>query len=203
MVKGYKSEPIKVESSVPQGTVLAPLLFLILISDIDKGTLHSVISSFADDTRIGKKIATVEDTVLLQEDIDKVFNWAEENNMEFNEEKFQLIRYGTCEDMKRQTTYKTKSGEKIEQTNEVKDHGVTMNHNLDFESHHQVKINEVRRLSVWILRVFKTREQLPTLTLYTALILPRIKYCCIFTSPSNFGDIYDIESIQRTFTAKI
>ena len=46
-----------------------------------------------------RKRLSVEDTVLLQKDINKVFNWAEENNMEFDEEKFQLIRYGTCEDI--------------------------------------------------------------------------------------------------------
>ena len=134
-------------SSVPQGTVLAPLLFLILISDIDKNVLHSFVSSFADDTRIGKEISSAEDTHLLQEDIDHVFTWAEDNNMEFNEEKFQLIRYGTNKDIKTQTKYETKSGKEIEQSNDVKDLGVFMSDDLSFESHHQRKINEARRLS--------------------------------------------------------
>ena len=51
-VNGFKSQTSKVISSVPQETVLAPLLFLILISDIDKKTRHSNVSSFADDTKI-------------------------------------------------------------------------------------------------------------------------------------------------------
>ena len=53
------------------------------------------------------------------------------------------------------------------------------------------------------MRVFKTREQLPMLTLYKSLILPRIEYCCILTSPFKSGEISDIESIQRSFTAQI
>ena len=36
-------------STVPQGTVLRPLLFLILMSDIDIGVLNAKVVSFADD----------------------------------------------------------------------------------------------------------------------------------------------------------
>ena len=78
-----------------------------------------------------------------------------------------------------------------------------MSDDLSFESHHQRKINEARRLSGWVLRVFKTREQLPMLTLFKSLILPRIEYCCILTSPFKAGEISDIEGIQRSFTAQI
>ena len=41
------------------------------------------------------------------------------------------------------------------------------------------------------------------LTLFKSLILPRLEYCCILTSPSKAGEICDLESIQRSFTAKI
>ena len=71
--------------------------------------------------------------------------------MEFNEDKFQLIRYGTNKDIKMQTKYETKSGKEIEQSNDVKDLGVFMSYDLSFESHHQRKIDEAPRLSGWIL----------------------------------------------------
>lgn len=59
------SKASKVKSAAPQGNVLAPLLFLIHIFDIDANTNHSV-SSFVGDTRIMLKVSSVEDTEKLQ-----------------------------------------------------------------------------------------------------------------------------------------
>ena len=41
--------------------------------------------------RIWKSIMTENDVHLLQEDIDKVYNWARENNMQFNNNKFEVF----------------------------------------------------------------------------------------------------------------
>ena len=59
-------------SGVPQGTVLGPLLFLILFIDI--GVLNAKVVSFADDTRLYSKISYVEDCDLLQSDLNCVYN---------------------------------------------------------------------------------------------------------------------------------
>ena len=46
-------------SGVPQGTVLGPLLFLIMLADINKDISESNLISFADDTQIYSKINDV------------------------------------------------------------------------------------------------------------------------------------------------
>ena len=56
-------------SGVPQGTILGPLLFLIMIADITKDVSESNLISFADDTRIYTKIHDVSDCNQLQQDL--------------------------------------------------------------------------------------------------------------------------------------
>ncbi len=55
---------VAITSGIPQGSVLGPLLYIIYINDIGSG-VTSNISKFADDTRIGRTIRTVEDARAL------------------------------------------------------------------------------------------------------------------------------------------
>ena len=82
-------------SGVPQGTVLGPVLFLILMSDIDKDISESKVVSFADDTRIYHQIDSDDSTNQLQTDLNKMYNWSVTNNMLFNASKFQSICYSS------------------------------------------------------------------------------------------------------------
>ena len=71
--------------------MLGPLLFLVSIGDIDKDITSTFVSSFADDTRVAKGISSVEDVETLQLDLQSIYEWAEENNMEFNFQIFETL----------------------------------------------------------------------------------------------------------------
>jgi len=77
-------------SSVPQGTIRGPILFLILIGGINDNTC-SHISFFADDTRVCLAITNEEDIKTLQNDLLTIYKWQKINNMQFNENKFELL----------------------------------------------------------------------------------------------------------------
>ena len=68
-------------SGVPHGTVLGPLLFLIMISDIDKDVSASKLVSFEDDTRLYSGVGDVADCDKLQLDLNAVYDWASSNNI--------------------------------------------------------------------------------------------------------------------------
>lgn len=55
IINGTKSDYVTVTSGVPQGTILAPLLFIVFINDI---SLDAVIFSYVDDTKIFLKALT-------------------------------------------------------------------------------------------------------------------------------------------------
>ena len=84
-VNGTTSSEAQVRSGVPQGTVLGLLLFIIHISDINtKYIANSTVSCFADGTRILLGIKDEEDTQMLQNNVHKLYKWADTNNMKFN-----------------------------------------------------------------------------------------------------------------------
>ena len=68
-VQGHLSDPSEVVSGV-----LGPLLFLIMIEDIDRGLKDSRATSFADDTRVKRKIKIEKDVALLQEDLNHLLD---------------------------------------------------------------------------------------------------------------------------------
>ena len=64
-----------------------------MINDIDEN-IESKISLFCDDTRVTKHVENKIDVEELQIDLDKLYEWQEDNNMLFNESKFEMLRYG-------------------------------------------------------------------------------------------------------------
>ena len=94
-VDGVFSSLSKVVSGVPQGTVTAPVLFLLMISDIARGVSpDTAVSSFVDDTRVKRAISDeVVDCSALQTDIEAIYSWAEDVGLQFNSKKFECVRH--------------------------------------------------------------------------------------------------------------
>lgn len=203
LVNKGRSKPSEVLSGVPQGSVLGPLLFLILLGDIDKGVTRSFLSSFADDTRVLSHILRTEDTDSFQQDLNTVYTWTEDNNMQLNGDKFECIRYGTIRDLQTDIQYKSSSGSNIEEKDHLRDLGVTMSNTGQFKEHIHHITTEAKKQCSWILRTFCSREKSLMLTLWKSLIQSRLEYCSQLWCPLQTGDIQSIEMVQRSFVRKI
>ena len=58
-----------------QGSVLGPLLFLIYINDLDN-SIVSKISKFVDDTKLCRSSRHPDEVLELQEDLNRLVDWA-------------------------------------------------------------------------------------------------------------------------------
>ena len=199
-IEGVESQPIDVISGVPQGTVLGPLLFLIHIGDIDQELQHSKASTFADDTKVMKVVDSPQDAENLQLDLDRIYRWADTNNMQLNGDKFRHLRYGEAPGA---ISYKTQTGNSIEQVSEVVDLGVVMEDSGKFDNQVRTVAQKGKRNAGWALRVFQTRQEGPMLILLKTLVLSMVEYCSALWSPQKLGLIREIENVQRAFTRRI
>ena len=202
IANGTKSKEGEVRAGVPQGTVLAALLFIIMIADIDEKVKESIVRCFADDTKVSKKIENEEDKQKLQEDLDIIYKWAEENLMFFNTDKFEQLTYGETKNIEIDS-YKNSSKESIDRKFNVKDLGIITNNKMTFREHIQSVVLSCRRISGMIMRTFHSREPELMLRIFNTYIRSKIEYCCSVWSPSLQKEINELERIQKTFTSKI
>ena len=211
LVDGEQSFWEVVISSVVQGSVLGPVLFIFYVLDL-KDCLSSADSmSFADDTKLIQIIQTLLDQVELQKDIENVSEWSSNNNMRLHEKKFQLMNYslGRSKLLRElpfsaeTLCYVTTGGTVVEPETHVKDLGVWLSADGTWTYHINDIVRRANKIAGWILSVFKCRSQEVMLTLYKALVRPILEYCCLVWSPNKIADIQALENVQRSFLRKI
>ena len=213
VVEGRKSSYSAVTSGVPQGTVLGPVLFLVLISDIDKGTSADTrVRSFADDTRASRPIKTSDDSKQLQADLRIIYSWAERVNMQFNGDKFEVMRAWPETknwtnilpfSFRNEFTYEDSNGGHIQEKDHIKDLGIMLSCDLTFTEHISKTVKSCTKLAGWIFRTFRTRSPSIMLTVWKSMVQSRFDYCSQLWSPSNAAEIQQLEDVQRSFTSRI
>ena len=90
VVDGCCSDSTNVDSGVPQGTVLGPLLFLCYINDLPDSAISQV-RLFADDCLLYREINTFQDHITLQQDLKNLESWADTWGMHLNATKCYIL----------------------------------------------------------------------------------------------------------------
>jgi len=97
-LNGAESDWADVLSSVVQGSVLGPILFLIYINDIDAALVENdndiYISKFADDTKVGREVNNANDAAKLQICIDNLVQWCRDWGMSLHPDKCVVLHFG-------------------------------------------------------------------------------------------------------------
>ena len=192
------SEWGNVTSGVPQGSVLGPLLFIIYINDLESG-ISSDISKFADDTKIGKKVTNVDDARMLQEDLDRLYEWSEKWQMQFNVDKCSIMSVGRSNGP---VDYKINDNN-LGRSYSERDLGVQVSSNLRPREQCNAARNRANRILGFISRCVTNRSSEVILRLYLALVRPHLDYAAQFWSPYYRKDINSLEAVQRRMTKMI
>ena len=203
LVDKVKSSSSVIVSGIPQGSVLAPILFLIYISDIGKDLIASTLT-YVDDTKVKQNVKSEIDVENLQCELNKLDKWANENNMEFNKKKFQVLRYGEDEVLKNETSYFTGNyDEVIERFESLRDLGVELSDDGAFDVHIEKVCKKARQKSGWLFRTFYSRNTIFLRQMFKSLVQPHLDYCSQLWSPSEGPNLDKVEKVLKDFTKRI
>ena len=174
-VNGKCSGLKNVDSSVPQGSVLGPILFIAFIDDIDDyAELIDILKKFADDTKGAKKIGNQSDIDAFQTSLNNLIEWGRRNSMTFNAKKCKIMHCGRNNP---KAKYNMNGVELAEVDNE-KDIGITVSSNLKPSKHCEEAANRARAVLGQISRCFHYRDRKVFLRLYIQYVRPHLKFSC-------------------------
>jgi len=188
------SDSVSVESGVPQGSVLGPVLFLLFINDITSN-ITSHIRLFADDCVLYREINSASDKVTLQEDLDRLTNWADKWKMLFNVSKCNTLHVSRSR--KRETNPYYMNGQQLENVKETKYLGVTITEDLKWDTHINSIVNSANSMLGMLKRNLKKAPRKTKVAAYKSLVRPKVEYCSSIWDPYTSNNINKIEGVQR------
>ena len=187
--KMSRREPIT--SGVPQGSVLGPILFLLLIDSIGDIDQNITMACFADDSKLFHSINSIEDAEYFQYCIEKLDNWQKVNNMSFNNGKFQLIQYGKNLNMRSDYNYLSPDySAVIGPSTVVRDLGVQVNSSLNFSDHIEYIYKKAKQRINMVLQTFSNRSSIFMKFYWKTYVQPILDYASQVWAPIEGGLLY-------------
>ena len=200
VLNGKKSGWQPVLSGVPQGSVLGPLLFLVYINDLDDAAKKvEILKKFADDTKLGGRVASAAQRAEMQEALDRLFEWSRRWGMEFNIKKCKVLHAGSNNPRQE---YKM-DGQALLETEEEVDVGVTTNKNLKPAAQCRKAARTAAAVLGQIARAFHYRDRHVFVRLYCQYVRPHLEFAAPAWSPWQEGDKECLERVQRKAVAMV
>ena len=195
VVDGECSDWVKVDSGVPQGTVLGPVLFLAFINDLPKAVQHSKVRLFADDCVLYRQITSDTDCELLQEDLNHLEEWEKKWSMSFNPSKCNSINISR----KRKTIQHdyTLHNQILEHVTTTTYLGVHRSSDLTWRNHINKTCLKASRQLAFLKRNLQINNTKVKEAAYNGLIRPITDYCATVWDPYEKKYITQLEAIQR------
>ena len=174
IVNGTASEWTTVLSSVVQGSVLGPILFIIFINDIDSciSDFEGFISKFADDTKIAKIVNNETAATEMQIIIDKLEQWSAQWGMPFNTNKCCIVHLGYHNKKFPYSMY----NQNISTTTEQKDLGVMIDDSCKPSVQCATAAKKANQVLGRMNRAFTCYTKDIMLQIYKVFVRPHLEY---------------------------
>lgn len=186
-----------IDNGLPQGSSLAPILFLLYINDIIRVLNHAKANLFADDTAVAVPHRNAEWAIAtMNNELSNVYDWLCGNKLKLNIMKTKYMIIGN----------KNTSGlhgsiyinnEQIERVSEVKYLGIVIDEKLNFSRNCEYiekkvakKIGFMKRSCKFLMREYKV-------TVYRTIVEPHFTYCASIIFLCTITDMNNLQKLQN------
>ena len=181
-----------VQSGIPQGSILGPILFINYLPD----HVQNACKIFADDTKI---FGSHENNISLQDDLLNLLKWSDTWQLHFNASKCSVLHIGKKNN---NHVYYVDENSTIElkTVNSEKDVGVTFTTNLFFDKHISNVVGKANSLTGLIKRSFTYLDKSMFNKLFKGVVRPQLEYANVIWHPIFKRQSIQIEKVQRRAT---
>ena len=182
-----KSSLLEIETRVPQGSILGPLLFLIYVNDIHMVSRSLNFILYADDTTLTSPICSFTQggnssiskvSNLINSELTKISDWFAVNKLSLNAEKTKFMIFHNHQKIITQNKIPCLkiNNTNIERVTEFNFLGLTINEHLTWKSHAAKVANKISR-TLGVMNRLKRYLPLSALkTMYDSLILSQLQF---------------------------
>lgn len=190
------------KSSVPQGSSIGPVLFLVMVNDINQ-CCHGHVRSlqYADDLKLFVEIKSPCDAFNLQQTIDSIYQWSRNNEISINVGKTKFVIFKPKPNTA-QTYFLGVTP--IEQLEVIKDLGVTFDKDLTFKPHIKnitTKMSQITAVSYRFVREVHDVSLLRKIAI--TYLYPLAEYCNVIWSQRRITIERAIEKSIHTITRSV
>lgn len=199
-INNVKSSQKLVKSGVPQGSILAPLLFLIFVNDLGYLQLQGCLKSYADDTAIvyrGKNLTALQ--IAINNDLKLIYSWFIANKLSINTSKTSFMIFSSRGN-KTDTSHFTLEFDPLSPLTRVrvfKYLGLWLDEHLSWTEHIKKVTAKIAPFVGILARIKHIAHQKSLLQIYYAHIHSHLIYMCHIWSMAAAIHLRTLEVLQN------
>ena len=180
------SNVLPINTGVPQGSILGPLLFIIYINNFARASAIFDFICYADDTTLFSTLnkfinaQNINPDIIINTELAKINEWLEINKLSLNVTKSKFMVFHTQHKHRAIKPPVPKiNNTNIEQVEQFKFLGLTLDSNLNWKKHSDNITNKCSQIIGILNRLKHILPQSIKIMLYNSLLLPHINYCLV------------------------
>ena len=174
----HESDLTEITTGVPQGSILGPLLFSIIINDLKKSSKKITFLMYADDTTIYFNLEDFDSNNFefeINAELQKVSMWLKKNKLSLNLDKTKLMIFHRQQKRVKELNI-TINGTNIKRVQSFNFLGITISESMSWANHLLFIKKKISKVIGILYRLKNTFPSEVLKTLYKSLVLSYINY---------------------------